>query len=165
MFVHARYYVMLAELQYALSITEEIFRFTRSQWIEVIIKIQIFLIQTFNHMKVHLDRITVECREIFLGDDILMKNDLQTILVYPFRNLRRMGHNQIYIPDERHVNLNSAQKIFQCSPIAETLLHYRNIGIFLVIRFPYRIVSVNICNYNIHKFYSLARISSRYKFV
>ena len=141
---------MFAELKDTFPATEEIFCLARPQRIQVIIEIKIFLVQSIYTMQMHFDRIAVKGRKIVLRDYITVKHNLEILCIRLLRHLRSMRYYKVYIPYERHVDFDSSQEIFQCTPIPETLLHYRNVRIFLIILFPYRIVSVYICNYYIH---------------
>lgn len=150
MLVHSGNKIMSAELQYTLAVAEEVGRLAGSQRVQVIIEVEVFLIKSINAVKMHLDGIAVECRKMVFWDYILVKNDFQVICISPLRYLRWMGNDKIYIPDERHVDFYSPQKILEGAPVTETFLHHRYIGMLLIIRLPYRIISIYICNDYIH---------------
>ena len=148
--VHIRGEEMPVIAYHSLSVTEEISRTAIPYREHIVIEIQIFLVKSRYPVKIHLDRIAIECRQELLRDYILMKNNPEVFPVCPLRNLRRVGHNKIHITDERHPCLNTPEEIFQRTPVTETLLHHRNIGILLIILLPDRIVSINICNDCVH---------------
>ena len=134
-----------------LAVTEEVLRLAVPYRKHVVIEIQIFLIQTRNPVQMHLYRITVECRQELCRYYILMQNYLQIVTICPFRNLRWVRHHKIYIPYERHPAFYAPEQVFERSPVAEPLLHHRDICRLLIILLPYRIVSVHICYHCIHK--------------
>ena len=134
-----------------LAVTEEVLRLAVPYRKHVVIEIQIFLIQTRNPVQMHLYRIAVECRQELCRYDVLVKNDLEIFTIGPLRDLRRVRNHKIYIPDERHPAFYAPEQIFESSPVAEPLLHHRNIRRLLIILLPHRIISVHICNHRIHK--------------
>ena len=79
-----------------------------------------------------------------------MQNDLEMFLICPLRHLRWMGYHKVYITYERHILLHSPEQILQCSPVTETFFHHWDIGIFLIILLPSRIIAINVCDYYIH---------------
>lgn len=61
-----------------------------------------------------------------------------------------MRNNKKYVLNKRHPVLNSPEKIWKSSPVSKTLCKYRGVHILFIILLPNGILTVNICNYNIH---------------
>jgi hypothetical protein len=143
------------EAQNAFTSPEEVLGHTWHNREKIIIEIKVFLIQPFNSMKVHFNRIAVEGRQKVNWDNILMKDYFQMFRICPLRDLRRMRYYQINISDEGHIDFNTPEQILQCSPIPKALLHDRHIGIFLIVLLPHRIVAINVSDYYIHQYITL----------
>ena len=141
---------MACKAQHPFPISEKICRFTLGNRKNIIIEIEIFLIQSFYTVKVHLYGIAIECRQKRLWNNILMEDYPDILSINPFRHLSRVRNNKKDISYKRHVALHTPQKIFQGSPVPESLIHDRGIGIMLIILLPFRIISINVCNDNIH---------------
>ena len=147
---HIEYKEVARHTEETVSRIEEVVRSTRLHRKYIIVEIEILLVEPLDAMQVHLDRVTVECREILRRDNILVEHDMHLVTIYPLGNLALVRNYKVYLADERHILGYTTKEISQCTPIAETLLQHRLIGVFLVVALPYRIESIYICYNYIH---------------
>ena len=134
----------------ALTITIEILCPTFQHGIHVIIKIQELLIQVGYTMQKHLNGRAIKRGKKFLRNNIPMQYDIDLIPIYPLRHLTIPCHHQMHLTDEGHIHGYTTKQIRQCTPIAESFLQHRFIGVLLILSLPLRVEPIHICYNNIH---------------
>ena len=103
------------------------------------------LVQTLYTMQIHLQRITVERRKILFRHEVFVMHHLYVVAINPFRNLGVAGHYQINVSYERHILLDTPEKIWQEAPVPEPFSRYGNFRMFCITLEPHRVQTVNVC--------------------
>ena len=132
------------------AVSEKVALGARKHREHIVIKIEEMLIQTLYTMQIHLQRITVERRKILFRNEVFVMHYLYVVAINPFRDLGIAGHYQINVSYERHILLDTPEKIWQEAPVPEPFSHYGNFRMFCITLEPHRVQTINVCNHYIH---------------
>ena len=141
---------MTRHTQNTSSVSEEVGRLTLHHREHIVVEVEILLVESLDAMQMHLDRVAIKRWEILRRDNILVKNDMYLVAIYPLGHLTLVRYHKVNLENKRHILGYTAKEVTQSAPVAKTLLQHGLIGMLFVVALPHRVQAIHICNNYIH---------------